>query len=380
RWLEEYPDLVWQNRTASEYLYRKVAATGLYRRARLPDHFYDDFVRRAKRTLFAVLGAIYVLAVVTLEFLVMPLYVYRPIKMIMRADSATQQDDRGGELIPDPEILEDEIGQIMRSRNATVAELRRHEDRLAETAEDLRRKNQMLETAKKNLEDQDRLASIGMLSASVAHEMNTPLTVLHGSIEKLMETAQDAHTRDRLSRMKRVTERLRTISESLVDFARTRKQVVERVNVRVLIEEAWSLLAIDDKAGGIHFDNRTDEAHAITGNYDRLIQVFVNLLRNALNAVSAGGHIRVQSEVSGDWVVIGVEDDGPGIPPHVLPDIFDAFVTTRLDSKGTGLGLTVSEGIVRQHGGSISASNCPGGGARLEVRLPGAVQEANAHA
>jgi signal transduction histidine kinase len=219
-----------------------------------------------------------------------------------------------------------------------------------------------------------------MLSAGVAHEMNTPLTVLHGSIEKLMETATDGHTRDRLARMKRVTERLRTISESLVDFARTRKQVVEPVNVHALIDEAWSLLAIDDKASGVRFENRTAADHAVTGNYDRLIQVFVNLLRNALNAVSAGGHIHVTSERAGAWLAIAVEDDGPGIPPHVLPDIFDAFVTTRLDSKGTGLGLTVSEGIVRQHGGSISASNCAGGGARLEVRLPAAQQEATANA
>jgi signal transduction histidine kinase len=363
-WLDENPGLMWQDRAASEYLYRKV--NGQYRRARVPDRFYDAFVRRAQRTLFVVLGAIYVLAVLTLEFLIMPQYVYRPIKMIMRADSATQRDDRAGELIPEADILEDEIGQIMRSRNATVAELRH--------------KNELLEAAKKNLEDQDRLASIGMLSAGVAHEMNTPLTVLHGSIEKLMETATDGHTRDRLARMKRVTERLRTISDSLVDFARTRKQVVEPVNVHALIDEAWSLLAIDDKASGVRFENRTAADHAVTGNYDRLIQVFVNLLRNALNAVSAGGHIHVTSETAGAWLAIAVEDDGPGIPPHVLPDIFDAFVTTRLDSKGTGLGLTVSEGIVRQHGGSISASNCAGGGARLEVRLPAAQQEATANA
>ena len=65
-----------------------------------------------------------------------------------------------------------------------------------------------------------------------------------------------------------------------------------------------------------------------------------------------------------------VEDNGPGIPEHVLPDIFEAFITTRLDSRGTGLGLTVSEGIIQQHGGTINASNNPGGGARIEIRLP----------
>ncbi len=371
QWLDANPGSVWQNKDSGDYLYRKSEATGLYRKARVPDRFYTAFVRRAQLTLFIALGAIYILAVLTLELLVMPQYVYRPIKVLMRADRATREDNREAEQIPDEHIFEDEIGEIMRSRNAAVTELRRQEDQL-------RHNNQMLEAAKKTLEDQDRLASIGMLSASVAHEMNTPLTVLHGSVEKLLETAPDAHTRERLTRMMRVTERLRTISESLVDFARTRKQVVEPVALRPIVDEAWSLLAIDDKAAAIGFHNNVDPRHAVMGNTDRLVQVFVNLLRNALNAVAPGGQVTVVSETRDASIVTGVEDDGPGIPADVLPEIFDAFVTTRLDSKGTGLGLTVSEGIVRQHGGSISASNRPGGGARLEVKLPAAAQGASA--
>jgi signal transduction histidine kinase len=99
----------------------------------------------------------------------------------------------------------------------------------------------------------------------------------------------------------------------------------------------------------------------------------VNLLRNALDAVPASGQICVSARPctreGARSVAVCVEDDGPGIPPEVLPDIFDAFVSSRLDSRGTGLGLTVAEGIVQQHGGTISASNRPGGGARLEVIL-----------
>lgn len=376
RWLNNNPDLIWSDPGRSNFVYRKVSSTGLYRRMQMPAEFYASVVRRAQRTLFIVLGAIYVLAVLVLEFVVMPLYVYQPIRTVLAADAATQEDDRAHELIPEPEILDDEIGQIMRSRNATVRELRRQEDEIEKVAEDLRRNNLMLEAAKKSLEDQDRLASIGLLSASVAHEVNTPLTVLHGSIEKLMETSTDAHTRERLARMLRVTQRMRKISESLVDFARARKQEVEPVPVRPIVEEAWSLLAIDDKASRVEFTNTVNEQHCVVGNTDRLIQVFVNLLRNALNAVSAGGKIHTGSETVEEggrtWIVVCVEDNGPGIPAHVLPDIFDAFVTTRLDAKGTGLGLTVSEGIVRQHGGTITASNCPAGGARLEVRLPAA--------
>lgn len=319
---------------------------------------YKDAVSRAKITLFLVLGSIYVLAVVLLESAIMPLYVYRPLKKMLDADHATQAGDRERELIPPEEIMGDEIGQIMRSRNETVGALRRQEDEL--------------EAALRKLEEQDRLVSLGLLSASVAHELNTPLSVLNGSIEKLIETTEDRHTLERLERMQRVTQRLRTISESLVDFSRVRKQNTEPLLVRPLIDEAWALVAIDEKASAVDFINNVRHEDRVIGNSDRLVQVFVNLLRNALIAIEQCGRIEVGSRRNQRWVTVTIEDNGRGIPADVLPEIFDAFVTTRLDSKGTGLGLTVAHGIVTQHGGTISASNRPEGGARLEVSLPAA--------
>ncbi len=326
---------------------------------------YEEAITRAKITLFLVLGSIYIAAVVLLEAAIMPLYVYRPLRRMLEADTATRAGDRQSELIPQSEILGDEIGQIMQSRNDTVAELRRQEDELA--------------AALRRLEEQDRLVSLGLLSTSVAHELNTPLAVLRGSIEKLIETtlatSNDAPTLDRLARMQRVTERLRTISESLLDFAKVRRQHVEPVAARGLIEEAWTLVAIDPHASGIAFTNTVDPEERVVGNPDRLVQVFVNLLRNAENAVeSPGGRVDVRArrvDRAGEpGLAVAVEDNGPGIPADVLPDIFDAFVTTRLDARGTGLGLTVAQGIVTQHGGAITASNRREGGACLEVWLP----------
>lgn len=327
----------------------------------LPERTYEQELRRAKITLFLVLGSIYVLAVLLLEAVIMPEYVYQPLQKMLDADAATQAGDRERELIPEHDILGDEIGYLMRSRNETVAALRRQEDELAR--------------ALRRIEEQDRLVSLGLLSASVAHELNTPLAVLNGSIEKLIETSPDAQTLNRLARMQRVTQRLRRISESLVDFARVRKQSMEPLGLRALIDEAWSLVAIDEKASAVELLNEVRPDDQAIGNSDRLAQVFVNLLRNALIAVEAGtGKIVVRSkrtERSGEpGVTVSVEDNGPGIPSDLLPDIFEAFVTTRLDARGTGLGLTVAEGIVTQHGGSITAANRPEGGACLEVWLP----------
>jgi signal transduction histidine kinase len=322
---------------------------------------YSEVVSRAKVTLFLVLGIIYVAAVVLLEAVIMPLYVYRPLRRMLEADVATQAGDRARELIPAGDIMGDEIGQIMRSRNVTVETLRRQEDELA--------------TALRRLEEQDRLVSLGLLSTSVAHELNTPLAVLNGSLEKLIETTRDPHTLERLARMQRVTQRLRTISESLVDFARVRQEHMGPVAVRAVVEEAWGLVAIDEKASGVSFRNELKAEDRVTGNPDRLVQVFVNLLRNALNAVEApGGRIearaRKMDRAGTPGLAILVEDNGVGIPAEVLPNVFDAFVTARLDARGTGLGLTVAEGIVTQHGGTIAASNRREGGACLEVWLP----------
>jgi signal transduction histidine kinase len=368
-------------------VYLKDPATGDYRGMRLPDEFYSDIVRQSRWVLFFVLAGVYIAAVLLLELLIMPRYVYRPILAIMSADEASRRGRREEEFVPESLIPGDEIGQIMRSRNATVAELRRHEDeaeealaRLEDLNSDLTRKNYLLETAKRNIADQDRLASLGLLIASVAHEINTPLAVLHGSIEKLSETVRGEPAQTRLSRMLRVTRRLQRLSESLLDFSRARKLEVKDVSVREVVEESWALVSIDEKALQVTFEDLAPPEAQVVGNPDRLVQLFVNLLRNALHAAPDGGRVRVLvddlQEPDRSWLVVSVEDNGPGIPTDSLPNIFEAFVTTRLDARGTGLGLTVAEGIVTEHGGSISASNLPDGGACLQVRLPAAVAAA----
>jgi signal transduction histidine kinase len=367
KWLDDHPGRIYGDASRDEYLYRKNPATGVYRKIRLPYEYYRQALQLVRVAVFIVLGIIYVLAVLLLELIVMPLYVYRPLRAMLVADQAAQRGDRANEVIDDFYIPGDEIGSIMRSRNDTVQQLRRRENELEKALD-------RLENAKRSLVDQDRLASLGMLSAGVAHELNTPLAVLEGSIEKLIETVNQPNAQQRLIRMQRVARRLRSISEGLLDFARVKKPRMEQVRIRPLVAEAWNLLALDEKAGTTNFVNDVPADCIVVGNPDRLIQVLVNVLRNSLQAVPADGEVRVKAIAfnggNGRWWSIAVEDNGPGIPAEVLPQIFEAFITTRLDSQGTGLGLTVSEGIIEQHGGTIAASNKAGGGARIEIRLP----------
>lgn len=358
-WMRQYPGRVW--RSGSEHVYKLIPGTRRYYRLTLPVRFYDSVVAGVQMGLFAALGTLYVLAVLLLELIILPRYVYQPLRLLLAADAATRRGDRRAEIIDEQFIPGDEIGLILRSHNDTVRALRRREDEL--------------ENARRNLEAQDRLVSLGILSASVAHEMNTPLAVLHGSIEKLLEKSCDEAMRARLERMKRVTDRLRRISHSLLDFARLRRESMEETPLRPLVEEAWHLVAIDEKASQVSLTLDVPEQARVCGNPGRLVQVFVNLLRNALQAVPLGeGLIRAVAEPATlggapGWR-IRVEDNGPGIPPEILPGVFDAFVTARLDAEGTGLGLTVAQGIVHQHGGEIRAYNREEGGAVLEVILP----------
>jgi signal transduction histidine kinase len=348
-------------------------------------------VSYARWALALVLAVVYALAVAALEFIIMPRYVYRPILALMTADEASRRGRLEEEMVPPEAIPGDEIGQIMRSRNATVAQLRKNETQLVQTLarledlnQDLTSKNHLLETAKRNIADQDRLVSLGMLIAGVAHEINTPLAVLHGSVEKLIETVPEPQAQERLARMLRVTRRLQKMSIGLLGYARSRPVRFTEVDLYSVIEESWGLVSIDEKSLDVRFENEVRPATIVIGDADRLVQVFVNLLKNALLAVSPGtGRVAVRCAPvppgSGGptraLIAVGVEDNGPGIPKGTLENIFEAFVSTRLDAKGTGLGLTVAEGIITEHGGSITASNRPEGGARLEVRLPAAIVE-----
>ncbi len=341
-------------------------------------------VGRGYVLLILSLVAIYGLIALTLEVFVLPGQVYQPIERLRRADAAVQAGRRSEELIEESQIPRDELGDIMRSRNRSILKLRAQEralnaalDEVERAASELKRKNHLLEAARRNLADQDRLASLGMMSAGIAHELNTPLAVLKGSVERLAETMPpgDPHT-DRIALLRRVGGRLERLGESLLDFARTRPPSMASVSPAALLDEAWTLVSLDRDARGAVFRNEVDPELHLPGDPDRLTQVFVNLLRNAVDASEGEGEVHATAELAErdgrGWVSVRIVDDGPGIDPAMLPRLFEPFASTRLDSHGTGLGLAVAEGIVREHDGVLLARNQspPGRGAIFEVMLP----------
>ncbi|MCC6677443.1 MAG: hypothetical protein IT436_09890 [Phycisphaerales bacterium] len=342
-------------------------------------------------TIMALLG-VYALVAIALEVFVLPQHVYGPIRRMLAAERAVQEGRPGEELIPESTIPADELGEIMRSRNESILGLRRHQRDLAEAlgrlevvANDLKRKNHLLEMARRNLADADRLASLGMMSAGIAHELNTPLAVLKGLVEKLNQNPAGGVDPDRAALMLRVVGRLERLSDSLLDFARVRPPQTRPVEFRSIVEEGITLVRLDREAAEVEIVNHVPAGLMVECDGDRMVQVMVNLLRNAIDAVRTGPAERRDSskpptvEISAEasrkdgreWVSIAVIDNGPGIEPEILPRLFEPFASTRLDSRGTGLGLAVADGIVREHSGVLLARNRGAQtGAVFEIMLP----------
>jgi len=268
---------------------------------------------------------------------------------------------------------------------------------------ELRRAYEALKQAQAQLVQQEKMASLGRLIAGVAHELNNPISFVYGNVHALSKYAGritaylDAihggcgeAEREDLRRSLRIDETLADLpplidgtaegAQRVADIVRSLKRLSfsssgapDVFDLAEVVGKAvqWSASGNRGKtAVGLELADKLP----VHGNAGQLHQVIVNLVQNALDAVAgrAGAHIAVTGAVTGKEVVITVEDNGPGIAPDILTKVFDPFFTTKPVGKGTGLGLWISYGIVRDHGGALEVTDRPSGGARFTLRLPAA--------
>jgi signal transduction histidine kinase len=221
----------------------------------------------------------------------------------------------------------------------------------------------------------DKLSSIGLLAAGVAHEVNTPLAVISTYAQMLAkQVAEDSQKTVILEKIAKQTFRASEIVNSLLNFSRTSTTSYGGVSVNKVVQETLSLLEHQFTKAGIQIKTDLDpDAPPVHGNGGKLQQVFLNLFLNARDAMGTGGTLEVRSWAEGLGVRVEVSDTGHGIAPENLHRIYDPFFTTKGAKKGTGLGLSVTYGIIQEHGGSIEVFNRRGGGATFRVEFPLAV-------
>ncbi len=224
-----------------------------------------------------------------------------------------------------------------------------------------------------------KLRAVGTLTAGVAHELNNPINNITLTAEMLKEdysALPDAERLEMVNDLVAQAERAQKIVRNLLDFARESEIRTEKLDVSELLRSTAGLVANQIKLQGAKIELDVPPVlPPIHGDRQSLSQVFLNLILNALDAVQKGGHVSIKARPDREngLLFVSVSDDGCGIPPHVLPNIFDPFFSTKPRGKGTGLGLSVSLGIVRQHGGDITVESAPNKGSTFTVTLPAAL-------
>jgi PAS domain S-box-containing protein len=238
-------------------------------------------------------------------------------------------------------------------------------------------------TERVNLEDQlmqaEKLSSIGLLAAGVAHEVNTPLAVIAAQTQMLARQMPSEDPRSRmLEKIIRQTFRASEIVNSLLKFSRVSGSEFVELDLNKVLGETLSLVEPMLRASRISLNAQlAPKLPFVYGNSGKLQQLFMNIILNARDAMPRGGELTLATECDDSIVQVEVSDNGVGIPPEHLTKIFDPFFTTKSTSRGTGLGLAVSYGIIRDHAGQISVQSAVGKGTSFRLEFPSARKPVN---
>jgi two-component system, NtrC family, sensor kinase len=326
--------------------------------------------------LVALYTGVVALALLVFAYFSMTRLVVQPIDRLSRA--ARRVAD-GARKLDAPRQGARELVDLGTSLEEMTARLRADEESLRAKIEEVERYAKDLARAQERLVRSERLASVGRLSAGLAHEIGNPLAAILGFQELLLAGGLDeADQKDFLARMKRETERIHRILRDLLEFARPASRAGSSAEPEApgsIGEAASDVAALVKPQKAFRDVDLSIDVPAglprVSLSHPRLVQLLLNLVLNAGDAApKRSGRVEVRAEASGDQVRVEVEDNGGGIAPEVKGTLFEPFVTTKAVGEGTGLGLAVCRGLVEAVGGTIAVEDGADGGARFVVELP----------
>lgn len=314
------------------------------------------------------------LALLVLAYFALTRLIVRPIDELSRA---AERVASGARQLLVPKTSVQELAQLGVSFRIMTERLLREEDALRSQIAEVERATERLKEAQARLVRSERLASVGRLSAGLAHEIGNPISALMGLQDLVLAGGlSPEEERDFMQRMRRETERIHRILRDLLQFARPAgtspvEGEQEPGDVETALRDTAALVAPQRSLKDVSL--KLDlEPHlpSVKLGHEQLMQVALNLVLNAADAVGPGGNIRVSASHSEGGVRVVVEDDGPGVDARVQSQLFEPFVTTKEVGKGTGLGLAVCRGLVEAAGGTITLDTDYTAGARFVVELP----------
>jgi two-component system NtrC family sensor kinase len=315
------------------------------------------------------------LAVILLGY-ILAQHIARPILRLR----AMSQAVAGGDLEQSSGLLRsDEIGELANAFDIMTLRLRERTDEATrlyaeavQRAKELADINTRLQATQAQLVQSEKLASVGQLTAGIVHDVKNPLAVIKGLAEELAEEPDmDEYSIDGLKTIRESASKANTIVTDLLKFARQSTPEMQSRDMRDTIESVMRLTEYLTRKGKVEVEAILPE-RAVMATYDpqQIEQVLINLLTNAVQAMPDGGTLTFDLSQSDDDVVLKVTDTGVGIPKENFARIFDPFFTTKPEGEGTGLGLSVSYGIITRHGGHIDLSSTVGEGTTFTIHIP----------
>jgi signal transduction histidine kinase len=226
-----------------------------------------------------------------------------------------------------------------------------------------------LQEAQAHVLHQEKMAAFGLLAAGIAHEVGNPLTSISSLVQMLQRRDCDGYTQEKLALVSGQLQRIQTTLRELINFSRPASSVRTRVSLPEVLDEALNIVKYYYRTRGRILETDVPpDLPLLSGVRDQLVQVFLNLVLNAIDATGKGGHIALRARWHDGALEVEVQDNGRGIAPGAAARLFQPYFTTK--KHGTGLGLFVTRKLVAEHGGTVDFTSRPGEGTVFRVRLP----------